>query len=206
MDRLTRMLAVLVRLVAGLLGARRRDWVDALLAEAGDLPTPSRRLAWLAGGLWLAVREVVMTRMVRVLAFAAAAVALVRIGWPGPASNSAIPVNRMYVVATLLLLAGLPPLVSRYAGAIRPGRAPRLARVGGYAAVLGLVAATAVQQRIGSGLGAYFPVIAPVWAMDAGFLLIVAGYVAGLLALTGRRTRFTHRVLPVALTAGALYA
>jgi hypothetical protein len=44
-----------------------------------------------------------------------------------------------------------------------------------------------------------------------GFLLILAGYVAGLLILTCRRVQFTRRVLPTALgigalTAGALYS
>ena len=102
----------------------------------------------------------------------------------------------MYVVGTLILLAGLPLLVSRYVGPVRPGWAPRLMRVGGYAVVLALIAATAVQQRIGSQLGAYFPVVLPVWAMDVGFLLILTGYVTGLLILTSRRVRFTRRVLP----------
>jgi hypothetical protein len=79
-------------------------------------------------------------------------------------------------------------------------------RVGGYAVVLGLVAAIAVQERIGSQLGVYFPVILPVWVMDVGFLLTLAGYVAGLLILTSRRVQFTHRVLPLALGIGVLTA
>ena len=45
MDRLTRMLAALVRGLAGLMGEQRRDWVHALLAETDDLPAPSARLA-----------------------------------------------------------------------------------------------------------------------------------------------------------------
>ena len=193
------------------LNEQRRDWVDALLAEVDDLPGPSSRLAWLGGGLWLVVREVLMNRIIQALAFAAGAVGLVWIGWPGASTNSATPVNRMYVVGTLVLLAGLPLLVSRYVGPVRPGWAPRLVRVGGYAVVLALIATTAVQQRIGSQLGAYFPVTLPVWAMDVGFLLILAGYVAGLLIVTSRRVQFTRRVLPTALgigvlTAGALYA
>ena len=49
MDRLTRMLAGLLRCLAGLLGEHRRDWVHALLAETDDQPTPSARLAWLGG-------------------------------------------------------------------------------------------------------------------------------------------------------------
>ena len=206
MDRLTRMLAGLIRGLAGLLGEHRRDWVHALLAETGDQTAPSARLAWLGGGLWLVTREVFMNRIVQALAFAAGAVGLVWIAWPGASTNSATPVNRMYVVGTLVLLAGLPPLVRRYAGPVRRGWGPRLARVAGYAVVLALIAATAAQQRVGSQLGRYFPVILPVWAMDVGFLLIIAGYLAGLLILTSRRVRFTRRVLPTALGIGALTA
>jgi hypothetical protein len=204
------MLAGLLRCLAGLLVDHRRDWVHALLAETDHQPTASARLAWLGGGLWLVAREALMNRMIQALAFAAGAVGLVWIAWPGASTNSATPVNRMYVAGTLVLLAGLPLLVRRYAGPVRQGWGPRVARVGGYAVVLGLIAATAVQERIGSQLGRYFPVILPVWVMDAGFLLIVAGYVAGLLILTSRRVQFTRRVLPTALsigvlTAGALY-
>jgi hypothetical protein len=211
MDRLVRMLAMLIRGLASLLGEYRRDWVHALLAEADDAPALSARLAWLSGGLLLVAREVLVNRIIPALAFAAGAVALVWIGWPGASTNSATPVNRMYVVGTLALLAGLPPLVRRYVGPVRPGWAPRAARAAGYAIALALVAATAAQQRIGSQLGQYFPVILPVWAMDVGFLLILAGYVTGLLILTGGRVKFTRRVLPTALgigalTAGALYS
>jgi hypothetical protein len=147
-----------------------------------------------------------MNRIIQALAFVAGAVGLVWIGWPGASTNSATPVNRMYVVGTLVLLAGLPPLVRRYFGPARPGWAPLVTRVGGYAVVLALIAVTAVQQRISSQLGGYFPVILPVWAMDVGFLLIIAGYVAGLLILTCRRVQFTRRVLPLALGIGALTA
>lgn len=206
MDRVTRMLAALVRGLAGLLGDERRDWTRALLAETGQLPTWSARLLWLGGGLWLVVREVARNWTVPALGFAAGAVGLVWIGWPGPSGNSAVPVNRMYVVGTLVLLAGLPLLVRRYVGPVRAGWAARLVRVSGYAVVLALVAATAVQERIGSQLGAYFPVILPVWVMDVGFLLVLAGYVAGLLILTSRRVQFTRRVLPMALGVGILTA
>jgi hypothetical protein len=206
MDPVVRMLAGLVRGLAGLLAEHRRDWVHALLAEADDLAAPSARLAWLSGGLLLVAREVVMNRIIAALAFAAGAVGLVWIGWPGASTNSATPVNRVYVVGTLVLLAGLPLLVRRYVGPARAGRAPFATRVAGYATVLALIAATAVQQRIGGQLGRYFPVIAPVWAMDVGFLLVIAGYVAALLILTCRRFQFTRRVLPFALGIGALTA
>ena len=211
MDRLTQMVAGLLRCLARLLGEHRRGWVHALLAETDHQSTPSARLAWLGGGLWLVARQVLMNRIIQALAFVTGAVGLVWIAWPGASTNSATPVNRMYVVGILVLLAGLPLLVRRHVGPVRPGWAPGAVRVGGYAVVLSLIAATAVQQRIGSQLGGYFPVILPVWAMDVGFLLILAGYLAGLLVLTSRRVQLTRRVLPTAggigvLTAVVLYS
>ena len=64
MDRL---LAGLIRRLAGLLADGRRDWVQALLAEVDDVPARSARLAWLGGGLWLVAREVLMNRIIQVL-------------------------------------------------------------------------------------------------------------------------------------------
>jgi hypothetical protein len=117
----------LVRSLAGLMGEHRRDWVHALLAETDDQPTPSARLAWPGGGLWLVAREVLMNRIIQALAFVAGSAGVVWIAWPGASTNSAIPVNRMYVVGTLVLLARLPLPVRRYVGPVRPGWGPRRA-------------------------------------------------------------------------------
>jgi len=206
MSRLLRGLAALVHGLAALLAKDRRDWVHALLAEAGQQPTPPAQLAWLAGGLWLVTCEVVLHRRIPALGFAAGAVGLLWLGWPGASTNSATPTNRLYVVGTVVLLAVLPAAMRRFVGPVRPGWLPRAARVGGYAAVLALVAAVVVKHRLGSRLGQYFPVVGGVWAMYVGFLLILAGYVAGLLALTGRRVQFSRRVMPLAAGVGALTA
>ena len=187
MDRFTRMLAGLLERSAGLLPAARRDWTEAVLAEAGEIPAGAGRVAWLGGGLWLVAREALMGRVIRVLAFAAAAAGMVRIGWPGASSNSATPLNRVYAVGTVVLLAVLPWVVRRYFGPVRPGSAPRAVRVCGYAMVLALIAAKAVKDRLGSKLGAYFPVIPPVWALQIVLLLVIAAYVAGLLILTSQQ-------------------
>ena len=212
MDRFTRVLAGLLGRSAGLLPAARRDWAEAVLAEAGEIPSGAGRVAWLGGGLWLVAREVVMGRVIRVLAFAAAAAGMVWIGWPGASSNSATPLNRVYAVGTVVLLAGLPRVVRRYFGPVRSGWAPRAARVGGYAMVLALIAAKTVKDRDGSKLGAYFAVVPGIWAMEILLLLVIAAYVAGLLILTSQqRVRLTRWILPTALgfgaaTAGVLYS
>jgi hypothetical protein len=165
MDRLAKVLAGLLGRSARLLPAARRDWAEAVLAEAGEIPAGLARLAWLSGGLWVVTREVLM-RAVRVLAFAAGAAGLVWAGWPGSSSDSAVPLNRVYVVVTVVALAVLPAVVRRYFGPARGGWAPRAARVGGYALVLaayvaGLLVLTSQRVRLarwilptGIGLGA----------------------------------------------------
>jgi hypothetical protein len=210
MDRFTQVLAGLLRRSAGLLPAARRDWANAVLSEVAEVPAGAGRVAWLCGGLWLVAREVLM-RVLQVLAFAAAAVGVVWVGWPGSSSNSAVPVNRMYVVGTVLLLVVLPVVVRRYFGPVRGGWAPRAARVGGYAMVFVLIAAKTVKDRDGSKLGAYFAVVPGIWALEIVLLLVIAAYVAGLLILTSKRVRTSRWVLPIgigfgAVTAGVLYA
>ena len=189
-----------------MLAAARREWAEAVLAEAGEVPAGSARVAWLGGGLWLVAREAVMGRVIRVLAFAAGAVGLAWVGWPGASSDSATPLNRVSVTVTVVLLAVLPWVVRRYFGPVRGGWAARAARVGGYAVVLALTAAKAAQDRDGSKLGAYFVHIGGV---EAVLLLVIGGYVAGLLILTSQRARLTRWSLPIgvgAATAGVCRA
>ncbi len=210
MDRCTRVLAGLLGRCARLLPPARRDWAEAVLAEAGEIPAWTSRVAWLAGGLWLVAREVLM-RVIRVLAFAAGAAGMVSVGWPGSSSDSAVPLNRVYVVVTVVALAVLPVLVRRYFGPARGSWAPRAARVGGYALVLALIAAKAAKDRAGSKLGAYFAVVPGIWAMEILLLLVIVAYVAGLLILTSQRVRLSRWILPAgtglgAATAGVLYA
>ena len=210
MDRFTGVLAGLLGRSAGLLPAARRDWARAVLAEAGEVPSGAGRVAWLGGGLWLVAREVLMHRVIRVLAFAAGAVGVAWVGWPGSSSDSAVPLNRMYVVVTVVLLTVLPVVIRRYFGPVRRGWAPRAARAGGYAMVLALIAAKTVKDRDGSKLGAYFAVVPGIWAMEILLLLVIAAYVAGLLILTSQRVRLTRWILPIgigfgAATAGVLY-
>jgi Domain of unknown function (DUF1707) len=210
MDRFTGALAGLLGRAAGMLPAARREWAEAVLAEAGEVPAGAGRVAWLCGGLWLVAREAVMGRVVRVLAFATGAVGLVWVGWPGTSSNSATPLNRVYVTGTVVALAVLPWVVRRYCGPVRGGWAPRAARVAGYAMVLVLIAAKAVKDRDGSRLGAYFVMVPGLWALEIVLLLIIVGYLAGLLILTTERVRFTRWGLPAGfglgvVTAGVLY-
>lgn len=117
-----------------------------------------------------------------------------------------MPVNRAYVVGTVLILAALPAAVRRYAGPVRKGWATRALRVTGYAVVLVLIAAKAVKGRIGSQFGAYFVVVPGIWFLEIVLLLVIGAYVAALLILTTGRVRLTRWGLPAAMSLGIVTA
>lgn len=212
MDRITSVLARLLGRSAWLLPVARREWAEAVLSETSEVPGSAAQVAWLWGGLWLVAREVLMGRVIRVLAFVAGAVCMVWIGWPGSSTDSALPANRMYVVGTVVMLVVLPLAVRRYFGPVRRGWAPGAARVGGYAIVLALIAAKNAKDRFGNRLGGdYFAIDPGLFALEVLLLLIIAAYVAGLLILTSERVRLTRAGMPAAVafgavTAGVLYA
>ena len=64
MDRLTWVLAGLLRYAARLLPPGRQQWAEAVGAEAGEVAAGWPRLRWLAGGLWLVGREAKVVRKV----------------------------------------------------------------------------------------------------------------------------------------------
>ena len=129
---------------AWLLPADRRDWVAAVWAEAHEVPPGLERLAWRVGGVWMLARGALMPRrLVRVALFAVAAAVAAWAAWPDSSVLHAAA-DRFGVIATVLLLAGLPLLARRFFGPVGDGWAARFLRVGGYAAILALIPARAV--------------------------------------------------------------
>lgn len=210
MDRLTRVLAGLLGRAAGLLPGRRRDWAEAALAESGEIPAGARRAAWLSGGLWLVAQEILIRSGLRMIAFAAGVAAFVWFNWTGPSSNSALTLNRMWAIGTLLILVTLPLVIRRQFGPVRGGWVARAVRVGGYALIIVLIAAKAVKDRDGRQLGLYFSTSSTGWIMQIVLFGVISAYVAGLLILTSQRVRPIRWALPAviglaAVTAGILY-
>jgi hypothetical protein len=200
------------RAAARLVPAERRDWAEALWAEAGEMPPGLARLAWRAGGMRLIAREALLVRRAgRSLAFAAAAAWVAWAAWPGPAGNIATAVARVDVVTVLLVLAGLPLLARRLFGPPAAGPVARVLRAGAYAAVLVLTVAKAsveqvvnappvVARQAASGRGLQPPAFT--WFAETIFLLIVAGYVAAIFVMTARRTRVAPATLAIGTGAG----
>ncbi|MGH3154743.1 MAG: hypothetical protein ACRDOB_29005, partial [Streptosporangiaceae bacterium] len=210
---------------ARLVSAGRRDWAEALWAEAYAERAGWPRLAWRAGGVLLIAKEARMIRRIGTLALiASAAAAAAWDAWP----QSSVPISHGAadqgdVIITLTLLAGLP-LLTRWALGPPGNRAARRLRAGLYAAILVLMPAKAVTDmfvgavpRSGIDLRTYdvgnsngsLPVPGsvsggPTWGGEIIILLITAGYVAVVLALTARRASVAPATLAVGARAGLL--
>jgi hypothetical protein len=148
MTRLSRGCAAAGRAAARLLPAERRDWAEALWAEAHQVPPGLPRLAWRAGGLRLIAREATMARrLASALLFAGAAALAARAAWPGSPASATTTAARVDVIIIVLLLAVLPLLAHRLWGPATESRLARFLRTGSYAAILALTAAKASAER-----------------------------------------------------------
>ncbi len=209
----------MVRLVP----AARREWAEAVWAEAREVPPGWQRLAWRAGGVRLIAKESQMVRRIGTLAlFASAAVAAAWAAWP-KSSVSLIhgAANQGDVIITIALLAGLP-LLTRWLLGPPDNRAARRLRAGFYAAILAIMPAKAVVEMFAGavprgGLDRHtydavngngsLPVPGsvsggPDWGGELFILFITACYLAVILALTARRTRVAPTTLAVSARAG----
>jgi hypothetical protein len=134
------------RALAWLLPAGRRGLVAAVWAEAHEVPAGLERLAWRAGGVWMLARETLMPRRIAGAAlFAVAAAAAAWAAWPQPGVGHA-GVSQFHVIATVLLLAGLPLLARRFFGPPSASRAGRALRVFCCAAVLAFMPALTIVE------------------------------------------------------------
>jgi hypothetical protein len=148
MDRLTWMLTKMLRGAARLLPSARREWAEAVRAEADLVPAGWPRVGWLAGGLWLAVKEAEIMRKVvywlGIGAVAAAAAWAVWLSWhTSPAADALTVTDRVRVLVGVAALALLPWVGRRHGwfGPVGSSIAARLVRVAGCVAACGLGAA-----------------------------------------------------------------
>jgi hypothetical protein len=206
MDQLTRLLSALLRHAARSLPADRREWAQAAWAEAAAVPAGRCRLAWLAGGLWVAAGHGgTLRRATCWLAFGAAVAAVVRVGWPGAAASPATLIDRVDVIAVVALLAGLPWAAGRLFGPVGGSRLARALRAAGYAAILALVLVKASVEHFGNPPGGnYGGGLVTLWVGEVIFLVVITAYVGGILAVTARRPPAAPPALAIGTAAGAL--
>ena len=228
-SKLTQVMAAARRFAVWLLPAGRRDWIAAVWAEAHEVPPGVERLAWRAGGVWMLAREALMPRrLVRAALFAVAAAVAAWAAWPEPTVGHAA-VSQFHVIATVLLLAGLPLLARRFFGPANASRAGRSLRVFCCAAVLAFMPALAIVEAFANLTPArpaykYVFCIAqgwsdasqgcggvpgqstggPPWAGEIVFLLLTIGYVGVILFLTSRHSQVTRSTLAIGTGTGLL--
>jgi hypothetical protein len=188
MDRLDRAITGLARCSVRAVPAERREWAEAVWAEAREVPA-HRRLSWVAGGLWTVTRQAGIVRRLGywlgVAALAVGASEMVSLVWrgaavaPGLRSVSVPTISlgtgiyvdpnttgdfRSLAITTVVALAALP-WVGRRRGVFGPvsdNSAARVVRVGGCAAICVLVLVLArLAQTLGENLadGEYAEVI-----------------------------------------------
>jgi hypothetical protein len=137
------------------------------------------------------------------VASAAAAATLAWAAWPGAPANPATLIGRVDVIATVLILAGLPLVIRRRFGGCSSRRLPRVLRTAGYTAVFMLMFVKADVERIEirqfSGVS-----LAGVWAGEVVFLLVIAAYVTALLAVTAERPPAGPATLAIGTGVGLL--
>jgi len=221
---LERTMAAAGRGAGWLLPPGRRDWAAALWAEAHEVPPGLERLAWRAGGVWMLAREALMPRRLgRVVVFAVAAAVAAWAAWPDSSVLHAAA-DQFGLIATVLLLAGLPLLARRFFGPVGDGRIARSLRVVGYAAILALMPARAVvgpypltvphrgpdlRVFIAAGNSTHgMPGTSaggPPWPGEIFFLVLTACYVVTLLWVTSRRSSVTPATLAAGTGVGLLF-
>ena len=199
MDGPTRLMAGLLRRSMAVVPADRREWAEAVWSEAAEVSPGWRRLAWLAGGLRLTAREAARGRKHGYrLAFAAAAAGTAWSAWSGPPGDAAIVINRVDVIAMVVILAALPWIIGRACGPVSGSRLARLLRTGGYTAVLALVLVKTAVRRVADAPPNNLGGTTKAWIGEVIFLAVMAGYAAVILAATARRSL----AAPAAVTAG----
>ncbi len=161
MEQLTWLLTAMLGKAARLLPPVRRQWAEAVWAEAGQVPSGWPRLRWLAGGLWLAVREGAKMMVGKVVyrlgavAVAAAAAWVVWLSWrTSPAADPQAVTDRVRVLVGVAALVVLPWVGRRrgWFGPVRGSLTARLVRLAGCAAVCGLgVAVVRMDSHLGFG-------------------------------------------------------
>lgn len=216
MSRLSRMGAAARRCAARLVPAARRDWVEAVFAEAPEVSPGLRRLGWYAGGVRLVAKEALMRRRIgSTLLFALAAGFIAWEVWPGSPGNFATWVDRVDVITLVLVLAGLALLVHRLFGPADDSLIARILRVGAYVAILALIPARATVELFlfqwprGDLALLVYRVIGPLskqgsgaWFGEIVSLVVIALYAAAILWMTSRRSLITPATLAIGTGAG----
>lgn len=183
-----------LRRMSAKLPEQRRDWVEAIAADADQVPAGSARLRWLLGGYWLVLKHKRIPRSVHVVALGFVAAVGARLIGPDPfLSNAPVAVVLVMLLASLF-------------GPRRPeveAGLSRLVRVGGYAAIAAAMLALIVAVR--RGIAPLDPEIAgAVQLSETLVLLALMPYAYGVLVTSSASSRVGDAARAAGTGAGLL--
>jgi len=136
------------------------------------------------------------------LAFGAAAAGVAMAGWPGSAANPATLLTRVDVTATLVTLAAVSWAARRIFGPAGDSRSARIVRAGGYLMIFALILVKAEVARTEYAAMPGGSWLAGLWLGEFFFLVLLAAYATGLLALTARRSFASTPSLAIGTSVG----
>jgi hypothetical protein len=145
-----------------------------------------------------------LSRLGAICAFAVAAGCVASLSWPRSPVNRVTVADRVSLVVTVALLAGLWIAGRLLVGPVGAGRTQRLVRAGGYLAVLALTLGKASVERmrdpssLGPGAGG------ALWTGEALFLLVMAIFTIVVIVASAQRSPVTTGTLLRGLAAGLL--
>ena len=186
-------LTAAVRAAARLLPPARRQWAEAVRAEAAEVPAGLPRLRWLGGGLLLVAREAAMGR--KIFYWLGAGGLAVAVGWAvwlswrtSPAMDAASMTDRVRVLAGVLALAGLP-WIGRSRGWFGPvggSISARVLRLAGLGALCRAAIELVQSDRYIGGLSVHGPAPFSLGLEVAGLALLAVAATAVLVAVRQR--------------------
>ena len=128
---------------------------------------------------------------------------IVATAWTGAPADPATPISRLSAVALAVLIGVVHWPVRLKYGSLGSSWTARILRVAGFTLVAALILVkTAVERHEFAHLGR--SAIAGVWAGEIAFLVVIAAYMAGLLAITARRPPAGPAATLIGITAGVL--
>ena len=138
------------------------------------------------------------------LAISVAAACVVRAAWSGAPGNPATLIDRVSALVVAGLIALLHWPVRRRFGPIGTSWTARIVRVAGFVLVGALILVKAAVERHEFARLGGRPALTGVWAGEIAFLLVIAAYLTGLLAITARRPPASRATIVIGTGTGVL--
>jgi hypothetical protein len=155
--------------------------------------------------MWQTVGEALMPRKTGYwLALGVLVGCVVGAAWPGAPGDPATLISRVGALVIAVLIVVLHWPVRRRYGPLGSSWTARIVRIVGFGLMAALILVKAAVERQEFAHLAGRPALTGVWAGEIAFLIVIAAYVTGLLAITARRPPSSPAATLIGTVAGVL--